>query len=923
MPEFQQLIRERLRNCGLSPVREAEIVDELAQHLGERYRALQSGGASHEEAYATIVADLDGGELARALCGAEQPWNEPVALGAQLRGNFVAAFAQDLRYGLRVLRRNPTFTIISVLSLALGIGANTAIFQLFNAVRLRTLPVSHADELAIVRIADRHWAKGSFVGQGHFVGRDYSDLSYPLWDQIRQQQGFSGMFAWGSATLNLAAGGEARYSNALWVSGEFFRVLGVPPLLGRVFSASDDQPGCAASAAVISYSFWQREFGGDPAVIGRKLTLEGHPFEIVGVTPASFYGVVVGQSFDVAIPLCSEPLIRGENSFTPMRHGWWLAAMGRLKPGWTLEQATTQLAAISPGVMEATTPTVYDPEGVKHYQSYLLAAFPGANGYSALRRNYETPLTLLLAIAGLVLLIACANLANLMLARATAREREIAVRLALGAARERIIRQLLTESLLLALCGAALGAALASPLSSFLVRFLNSGNQRVFVDLATDWRVLGFAAALALLTCVLFGLAPALKATRASPARIMSSAGRSLTASREHFSLRRALVVAQVSLSLVLVVVALLFIRSLRNIVTLDAGFQHSGILLVKTDFTTLNLPKERRNLLREQMLERVRAVPGVEAAAETFFMPMSGSGWRDLVVVDGERRPQNVNMTSVSTGYFQTLGTPLLAGRDFDLRDTLKAPNVAIVNQQFARQIFGTDNAIGRRFQIDVYQGEKEKEYQVVGVVKDTKYFDLREDFGPIAFYPQAQEEILGTQTTILVRSCLPLAPLMGAVKDAIGEVSGSITINFNVFDTQIKDGLLRERLLATLSGFFGVLAGVLAMIGLYGVISYMVVRRTNEIGIRMALGAQPGAIVGMIVGEAARLLALGLLVGAVLAVAAGNVVSTLLFGLKPYDPLTVVLAAAGLAVVALAASLLPAQRAARLDPMVALREE
>jgi predicted permease len=385
---------------------------------------------------------------------------------------------QDLKFGARLLRLNPGFAAIAMLSLALGIGANTAIFQLLDAVRLRTLPVKNPQELAVVRIDERKWSSGRFEGP-------YSDLTNAIWEQIRdRQEGFSGIFAWAADQFNLATGGEARYVRGNWVSGDYFRVLGEQPLLGRVFSVADDRRGCGAPGAVISYGFWQREFGGDASALGRKITIEGHPFQIIGITSPGFYGVEVGRSYDVAVLICSEPVIRGEDSMYEMRHGWWLSAMGRLKPGWTLQRATAQLKASSPAILEAAVPPVYKPDSVKKYMEYRFAAFSAENGFSNLRREYENPLWTLLAIAGLVLLIACANLANLMLARASAREREIGVRLSLGASRGRLIRQLLAESLLLAVAGAALGALLSQALSRGMVVFLSTENAHMFCGFA-------------------------------------------------------------------------------------------------------------------------------------------------------------------------------------------------------------------------------------------------------------------------------------------------------------------------------------------------------------------------------------------------------------------------------------------------------
>lgn len=917
MPDFKQIVRERLQNSSISPLRENEIVDEIAQHLRDRYQALRSGGSSEEQALADIMVHLDQRDLAAEVRSVEQTYSEPVSLGATSKGSVWATLLQDVRYGLRVLRLNPGFTTVCLLSLALGIGANTAIFELIDAVRMRTVPVSNPQELAVIRPTDDGRS-------GHVTGR-YAYMTNPIWEQIRANHpGFSGVFAWGTQNFNLASGGEARNSEGIWVSGEFFDVLQIQPILGRVIHLSDDRPGCGTPGAVISYSFWQREFGGDANVTTRTLSLEGHPFPVLGVTPAGFSGLDVGHSFDLAVPICSEPVINAGLDYLNQRHAWWLAVMGRLQPGWTLEKASAALAATSPGVMQETLPPVYTPDRARRYLAMKLSAYPGATGLSNLRSNYETPLWLLLAIAGLVLLIACANLANLMLARAGAREREIAVRLALGAARGRLIRQLLTESVLLAVGGAALGMALARALSQLLIRYLSGDSPRaIFVSLATDWRVLGFTTLLAIVTCILFGLMPAMKATSAPPARVMSLAGRGIASTRERFGLRRALVVVQVALSLVLVVTAMAFAGSLRKILTLDAGFQRDGLLVMDFDFSRLNLPKAEMMPYAESLLDRLRALPGIEGAAETGEVPIGGSYWNDRVIIDGKVSEKNIYMSHISGGYFKTMGSPLLAGRDFDQRDNANAPRVTIVNQQFARTLFGTENPVGRTFIIDVYKGETQHEYQIVGLVKDSKYRDLREDFTPIAYYPQLQDEKPEPGNEVVIRSSLALEPLLASLRHAVAEMNPTLAIDFHPYNGIVKDALLRERLLATLSGFFGALAIVLATVGLYGVIAYLVVRRTNEIGIRMALGATPSRILGMVLREAASLLIFGVIIGTVLAIASGRVASTLLFGLKPYDPAVLIAASLTLGVVAVGASLLPARRAARLQPTVALREE
>jgi predicted permease len=838
---------------------------------------------------------------------------------------------QDLRYGLRMLRKNPGFTLVAVLSLALGIGANTAIFQLLNAVRLRLLPVERPHELALVRIANRQGASGNFNGW-------YAYLTHPQWERIRdRQQAFSGIAAWGTANFNLAVSGEDRFAeNCLWVSGDFFNVLGVRPLLGRVFTPSDDQRGCGSSGVVLSYAFWQRQFGGEASVIGKKITLNGHPFEVIGVTPASFFGVEVGRQYDLAIPICADALLNGERNRLDRRSTWWLAAIGRLKPGWTLEQATSQLSSISSALFQETLHEGWNAETREKYLGYKLEAASGGTGVSRLRRQYDTPLWLLLAIAGAVLLIACANLANLLLARASTRQREIAVRLALGASRGRLIRQLLTESLLLATLGAIVGIWLAPTLSQSVVTLISTEVNPLFVALDTDWRVLGFTAGLAMLTCLLFGLAPSLRATKTGPIEAMKAGSRSLTASRERFGLRRMLVVSQVALSLVLLVGALLFVRSLYNLLTLDAGFQQDGILEVDVNSARLNLPAERRHAFQEEVRARLRAIPGVEAAASVSGVPTVGR-WNETVYLGdgGEMRKAESYFNRVSLDYFKTLGVLLMAGRDFDERDIVTSPKVAIINESFARQFLSGRSPLGATFRLEGSRGVPETAYQIVGVVKNTKYLDLREDFKPIVFLAMSQNEQPGTFDQYLLRSHLPLASLMTSVKQSISGAYPETSFHFHDFKAQIRESLVQERMMAAFAGFFGLLAALLSIIGLYGVISYMVTQRRNEIGIRLALGANGSDIVKMIMREAVVLLTAGLMVGTVLTLivtktsgallelVAVRMTGSLLFGLQPHDLATFIMAAALLAAVAIMASYVPARRAAGVDPMVALRDE
>ncbi|HXX24527.1 MAG TPA: ABC transporter permease [Terriglobia bacterium] len=890
---------------------EQGLSEELRFHLEKLIEEKVSRGMTREEARYAALRELGGVEQIKEECRDMR------------RVNYIENFLQDVRYGLRQLRRNPGFATVALLSLALGIGANTAIFQLLDAVRLRMLPVENPQQLAEVHLTNRHGRMGDFVNW-------HAMLTNAIWEEIRaNHEPFSAVVAFAPDDLNLAPRGEVHLVRGLWVSGDFFNVLGVQPILGRTFTDADDQRGCGTGAgAVVSYSFWQRELGGEASAIGRKLTIDYHPVEVLGVTPANFFGLDVGHSFDVALPICSQPVLGGEDNYLDTRWVWWLTVMGRLKPDGNFEKATAYLSSVSPGIFEATLPPGYDAEHTKKYLEFKLAAYPAGSGISSLRESASDPLGLLLAITGLVLLIACANLANLMLARASAREREIAVRLALGALRRRLVRQMLAESLLLAVAGAGAGLLLAGTLAKLLASFLSTRDNQVFLTLSPDWRVFAFTAAVAMLATVLFGLIPALRATHLAPGEAMRAGGRGLTADRQRFGLRRVLVISQVAISLALIVGALLFTRSLRNLLTVNLGFQRTGILVTNLDFTQLHLAA-RHLAFKQELLERIRSTPGVDSAADAAIVPTSGASSNRTVWMEGSDPSQAKSpwFNWVSPEYFRTMGTPLLAGRDFNDHDTPNSPKVAIVNEAFVRQFAAGANPLGKRIWQKAELGQPQVAYEVVGLVANTKYQDLREDYPPLIYVPMSQlDDCRGgcvDSDTILIRSRSPFAGLTPRVKQTVTQVSPDISMEFKSLEGMIHDELVGERLIATLSGFFGILAALLATVGLYGVMSYMVVQRTNEIGIRMTLGAGRGEITRLIIREAGVLLAVGLGVGLALALACGRAVGSALFGLKPYDPLTLAAAAALLAVVAVAASYLPARRATKVDPMSALRYE
>jgi predicted permease len=810
---------------------------------------------------------------------------------------------QDLGYALRQLRLNPAFALVAILSLALGIGANTAIFQLLDAVRLRSLPIHNPKELAELKIV------GGNKGFG-VTNSVYAQLTRPIWQELRQHhEPFSGVFAWDMQDHRTGLGSNEHPVQGMEVSGEFFSVLGIRPWRGRLL-IPNDEGDCTISRVVVSYPYWRSQMGGRELNGSSTLIVEGHPAEVVGVTPPGFFGMAVGESFDIAFPMCYPKELHAEV--------FDLSIMGRLRPGWNLERASAQLGAISPGLFEATAPTGYSTQAVQQFKDYKLGAYPAGAGVSWLREEYDSSLWLLLAITGLVLLIACANLANLLLARASAREREVAVRMALGASRFRLFRQSLAESGLLALVGTALGIGLSQLLSRILIWSLSTGSNSINLSTENDWRVLLFAASVAASTCIVFGVAPAMRSFRAEPVTAMKSGGRGMTGSRERFSIQRLMVVIQISVSLVLLVGALLFVRSFRNLMTLDPGMRESGITVAFMGFGESHVPAERFEEFKRELVDEVRSVPGVIDAATTTTIPLMGGSWTHNIRIGSSEGASK--FAWVGPDYFKTMGIPLQTGRGFNQNDTATSPRVAVVNQAFIKQFLGGANPIGLTLRTSPEPQYPSTVYEIVGVVPDTKYACLSCGIPPQTFAPAPQLPNQHPWTSMVIQGD---GPVEIAIKRRIAEKHPEIVMETSSFQQDIRDGMVRDRLLAMLSGFFGLLAALLAMVGLYGVISYTVARRRGEIGIRVALGAARRQVVGMVMREAGVLLAIGVLVGAVLSLIAGRGANSLLFGLKAYDPLTLIFSVALLVMIAALASFLPARRASRVDPMEALRYE
>jgi predicted permease len=809
----------------------------------------------------------------------------------------------DLRFALRMISRNPGFAASVVLTLALGIGANTAIFQLINAVQLQRLPVANPGELVEVRIA------GGNQGFGINPSR-YGQVTRPVWKELREhQQAFAGAFAWVDRELRVGENADLRRARGISVSGEFFSVLGVRPWLGRLLEPADENR-CPGSPAVVSHAYWRSELGGRDLSSDVRLRVDGDLHDVVGVTPPGFFGLAVGERFDIALPYCQE---QGPQVFDA-------AVIGRLRPGWTIERASAHVGAISAGIFAATAPPGYSAQYTEQFKSFRLAAYPASTGVSRLRSEYDTSLTLLLAITGLVLLIACANLANLMLARAVARTREISVRLALGASRTRLLRQLFAESLVVAAIGAACGVGLAQLLSRALVQALTTGNTTPTLSLATDWRILLFTGAVALATCLVFGIAPALYGTRVQPAGAMAAGGRTTTG-RGRVSTDRVMVVTQIAVSVVLLVAAFLFVGSFRNLTTFDPGVRQAGVIVGMFGFDQSGIAPERFHAFRHELLDQVKSVPGVRNAATTIHVPLIGGSWGHIL--DAGAREGWCYFTAVSPEYLATMDIRVIQGRDFSIRDTSTSPKVAIVNQTFVRMWAATGSPIGQTFRTRPEPGYPATVYEIVGVIPDTKYNSLRDETPPMAFAPDAQYPAGGPWAAVMIHADGDTAIAMTGIRNRIRQWHPEIAMEFEDFQTRIRDGLVRERLLAVLAGFFGVVAAVLAVVGLYGMISYSVARRQREIGIRAALGARRLQVIRMVMREAVALMSAGLAIGTVASLLAGESAATLLFGLTPREPRVVLGACLLLTMVTVIASFIPARRASRVDPLTALREE
>ena len=830
---------------------------------------------------------------------------------------FWSGIWRDIRHVSRGLRKGPAFVAVVVLTLGLGIGANTAIFSLMDQVLLRTLPVRDPGTLV------------QLDGPGAFMGRTFNDqtFSYPMYRDFRDgQEVFSGVLARFPTAMTVVWRNESSRVNGELVSGNYFDVLGIGPALGRVLTQKDDETPGAHPVVVLSHGYWTRRFGNDPSILGGTLVVNGHPLTIVGVSARGFSGIQSDQAADLMVPVMMKAQMSSTWNDLDNRRSRWLTVIARLKPGVSREEAETRMNVLYSQINRQELADIPGASG--RFQERFLAKklhlLPGARGVSDLRDDVSTPLIVLMCMVGLVLLIACANVANLLLARTTSRSRELAVRLALGAGTGRIVRQQLVESLLLALAGAVLGVIIASWTGALLLSVLpgETGSSTLSAD--PDMRMVLFALGLSVVTALVFGIGPALAATRAAVVTALKDEAGSVAGGGRQARVRRGLVIAQVALSMLLLAGAGLFARTLFNLRTVDPGFDVEHMLTFSVDPSLNGYSQERIHALATRMHEELAAIPGVLRVSAAESSVLSGDAWSSTIRVDGYQPKEGENMNPLFNGvgpaFFETMGMTLLDGREFDERDTREAPRVAVINAAMARYFFGDGPAIGRRFGI---AGGSPTDIEIVGVVADTRSLSLRDEPQRSVYLPYRQSTDL-TALTFYVRTTAGMPPPSAAVQAAVKRVDGSLPIyGTKLMTAQVSESLFVDRMVATLSVAFGGLATLLAAIGLYGVMSFAVARRTREIGIRMALGAERARVLWLVLREAAVLTSIGIALGIAGAVYLSRQIESQLFGLSPLDPPTLAGSLVLLSAVALLAGYVPARRASGIDPLIALRAE
>jgi predicted permease len=899
----------RLRSLFRRQRVEDELDEELRFHIEQRLQEEIAKGRTPEEAHSIARRAMEGLEQKKEECRDSR------------RLNAIENLGRDLRYALRVLRKSPVFASVAVLSLALGIGANTAIFSLIDTLLLRPLPVPRPGRLVQIGLDSRK-ANPQFA------------FTRALFEQTRASGSvFSGVFTWSDHRFQMRSGPEMVHVNGVLAGGDYFAALGVPAVIGRTFSAAEDVPngGKNGPVAVISYDFWSSHFQRNPAVIGSTITLDGVDFTVIGVMPREFFGADVSSRPDIWAPLALAPRVSDPFCFNS-RSCWWLFVMARLAPGVSLEEARAQLKVVSPQILLNTVPPNWDRSDQQRFKHYQLIAKPAPNGWSFLRLRFMNPLAILMTLVGIVLLIACANLANLLFARSSARQREIAVRLAMGAGRSRIVRQLLTESVLLALLGgiAGLGFAFASTrlLLSILTASASFGGlgQDIRFDLQPDWRILVFTFLAALLSGLLFGLAPALRATRIGIIGSLKERAHTVRGS-SRMGVGRLILTFQAALSVLLICGAGLFAGSLWRLWTLNPGFNPKSLFLIGIDTDRRSVKGDSPLRIYDNLLQRLNAIPGLEAASLLWMTPLSEGGWDDNVSIPGrtdltdEQRHTFINLAAPR--FFVAMGTPLLAGREFSTRDTANSERVGIINELAAHRFFPGGNPVGEHIKLE------NTLIRIVGVAGNSKYLSLR-DPEPLELYRPYAQNLADDPTravpslTFVIRSQLKPAVLESSFRNILRRIAPDVPLSMaRSMEGQVAASLNSERLMALLSLFFGVLALLLTSIGLYGVLAYSVAQRTNEIGVRIALGAQRRDVILLVMRQSMAYVAIGISAGVIAVLGSSKLIAAMLYGIRPNDAANLSLAVIVFLLVAGTAAYLPARRASHLEPLCALREE
>jgi predicted permease len=913
-----------LRSLFHRRIVDGELDSELQFHLERQIRVNIAAGMNPAEARRDALREFGGVEQLKEECRDMR------------KTNYLHDFAQDIRYGLRMLRKSPGFTAVAILTLALGIGANTAIFTVINSVLLNNLPVDHPEQLVLLTNPDEvDWGTGFNDGV-----RDV--LTYPEFQDIAQHNAvFSGVLAASSYTIPIPA--EAEGSGASLesapaevklVSGSYFPTLGVNPILGRAFGTEVDNPWDANPVAVITYGFWQARFASARNVIGQKVRILRTTYTVVAVTAPQFHGETVGENPEIFVPLSMQSeVIPGRDYLSPETDHFnkteWLQVIGRLKPGVSLAQAKAAIEVEFKQMMQAQTAGM-SAHDKQQYMTQSVAVTPGSRGASGLRGDFGKPLEILMAVVGLILLIACANIANILLARAASRQKEVAVRVALGAGGGRLVRQMLTESVLLAAIGGAVGLLFAEWAEVALLRMVSAGNGQVPLDLHPDAKILAFTVGVSVLTGILFGLAPALRAKRVDLNSVLKAAARGFsgTSSRPgRMPIGKVLVVAQVALSLLLLVVAGLFVRSFRNLSQTNLGYDRDHIVQFHINAVTYGYAQAEVIPVYQQILQRLRAIPGVRGASLSDNGLLSGTDSQDPFTLEGEAKARDVEeakFTLVGPDFFAATGIRILEGRGIGSQDSGNGQRVGLINETFARNFFPKSDPIGKR--VFVHESEGPFDFVIVGVAADSKNRSVREEPSPRFYIPffNPPEAAWARRAIFVVRTFGDPAGVSSSIRAVVKDVAANLPpVTTETMDQTLADSLATDRMITELSGAFGALAIILVCIGLYGIMAYTVSGRTNEIGIRVALGAQRQNVLWLILKESLLLVCIGVVIGVPIVFAAGKWISSLLFGVKPADPLAMGLATVLMFVVGLAACYVPARRAMRVDPMVALRYE